>query len=52
VAQGSAATFASPGITASVPDNTTTAFRATATDAAGNVSACSGSFTYVEDSTP
>jgi hypothetical protein len=52
VALGSAAKFASPGITASVPDNTTTAFRATATDAAGNVSACSGSFTYVEDSTP
>jgi hypothetical protein len=52
VALGSAATFASPGITVSVPDNTTTALRATATDAAGNVSPCSGSFTYVEDSTP
>ena len=51
-ALGSAGKFASPGITASVPDNTTTAFRATATDAAGNVSACSGPFTYVEDSTP
>ena len=52
MAQGSAAAFASPGITASVPDNTTTAFRARATDAAGNISACSGAFTYVEDSTP
>ncbi len=38
----SAANFASPGITASVPDNTTTAFRARAADAAGNLSACSG----------
>ena len=52
MAQGSAAAFASPGITASVPNNTTTAFRARATDAAGNTSACSGVFTYVEDSTP
>jgi polysaccharide biosynthesis protein PslG len=52
VAAGSAAKFASPGITASVPDNTTTAFRARATDAAGNASPCSGAFTYVEDSTP
>ncbi len=48
----SAANFASPGITASVPDNTTTAFRARAMDAAGNLSACSGAFSYVEDSTP
>jgi hypothetical protein len=52
VAVGSAAKFASPGITATVADNTTTAFRAKATDAAGNVSACWSSFTYVEDSTP
>jgi Glycosyl hydrolase catalytic core len=52
VAVGSAAKFASPGITATVPDNTTTPFRATATDAAGNVSPCSGAFTYVEASTP
>ena len=35
VAQGSAGAFASPGITVSVVDNTTTQFRATATDAAG-----------------
>ncbi len=51
-AVGTAAKFASPGITASVPDNTTTAFRARATDAAGNVSPCWSSFSYVEDSTP
>jgi hypothetical protein len=44
--------FGTPGITVSVPDNTTTSFRATATDAAGNHSGCSAPFTYVEDSTP
>ena len=48
----SAANFASPGITASVPDNSTTAFRARAVDAAGNLSACSAARNYVEDSTP
>jgi beta-mannanase len=49
LASGSAATFASPGITASVADNTTTTFYATATDAAGNPSVCSTtSVTYVE----
>ena len=41
VAQGTAAKFASPGITVSVPDNSTTSFRAKARDAAGNVSPCS-----------
>ncbi len=51
VAQGNAAKFASPGITVSVADNTTTSFRAKAIDAAGNVSPCSSGFTYVEDST-
>src|SRR5206468_3902674 len=51
-ATGGAATFASPGLSVSVADNTSTSFRATATDAAGNVSACSStSVTYVEDST-
>jgi hypothetical protein len=51
-ATGSAATFASPGLTASVTDNTTTVFRATATDAAGNTSPCSSSsVSYIEDST-
>jgi hypothetical protein len=52
VANGSPAQFASPGITATVPDNSTTAFRATATDAAGNASGCSSAQNYVEDSTP
>jgi polysaccharide biosynthesis protein PslG len=51
VASGSRALFASPGITATVPDNSTTMFRATARDAAGNTSACSAARQYVEDST-
>jgi Big-like domain-containing protein len=52
VTSGGAATFASPGLTASVGDNTTTVFRATATDAAGNTSPCSSSsVSYTEDST-
>ncbi len=51
LASGTASSFASPGIAASVSDNTTTTFRATATDAAGNVSPCSStSVAYVEDS--
>ncbi len=47
-----AATFASPGISAHVGDDTTTRFRASATDAASNTSACSAAFDYTEDSTP
>ncbi|HVQ58681.1 MAG TPA: glycosyl hydrolase [Solirubrobacterales bacterium] len=48
-ASGTAAAFGPPGLTVSVADNTTTVFRATATDAAGNVSPCSTtSVTYVE----
>jgi hypothetical protein len=51
-ATGSAAAFASPGLTPAVPDNSTRTFYATATDAAGNTSSCStSSITYVEDST-
>jgi hypothetical protein len=50
--QRPAARFASPGITVVVPDHSTTAFRARAIDAAGNLSACSGPLYYVEDSTP
>jgi plastocyanin len=46
-----AAQFAMPGITASVGDNSTTAFSAKATDAAGNVSDCSLPVSYTEDST-
>jgi CSLREA domain-containing protein len=52
VATGSAAMFKSPGIAVSVPNNTSTAFRAQITDATGNISACSNAFTYVEDSQP
>ena len=49
---GTAASFASPGLTAgAVTTNTTTNFFGTATDAAGNVSACSTpAFAYAEDS--
>ena len=50
-ATGSAAQFASPGIAMSVANDSTTTFRATATDSAGNTSTCSGPITYVEDST-
>jgi len=51
-ASGSAATFASPGIAVSVTDNTTTTFKATATDAAGNVSACSSTSVTYKEATP
>ena len=50
-AQAPTAIFGAPGISVSVADNTTTSFRATATDAAGNTSGCSPAVTYVEDST-
>ena len=49
-ALGSAAGFASPGLTATVAGNTAATFTATATDAAGNVSACSATSSYTEDS--
>ncbi len=52
LALGSAAQFASPGLTASVPDNTTNLFRARTIDRAGNISACSASFRYDENSSP
>jgi hypothetical protein len=50
---GTAASFASPGIAVAVPDNSTTTFRATATDPTIDlISNCStSSITYVEDST-
>ncbi len=50
IGRGSATRFASRGITVPVLDNTTTRFRASATDAAGNTSPCSTARTYVEDS--
>ncbi|MEA2472390.1 MAG: large repetitive protein, partial [Thermoleophilaceae bacterium] len=48
VATGTAAEFASPGLTVSVPDNTTTFFLATATDGVGNTSDCSAPVAYEE----
>jgi hypothetical protein len=51
-AKGSASQFHSPGITVTVPNDSTTKLRAKATDLAGNSSTCSAAFTYVEDSTP
>ncbi len=51
-ATGTAVAFASPGLTVTVAAGSTTTFRATATDGAGNASACStSSLTYVHDST-
>jgi hypothetical protein len=48
---GTAAEFSAAGIEVTVPDNSSTSFYATATDGAGNASACStSSVTYVEDS--
>ena len=51
LASGSAAAFNGAGITVSVPDDSTTNLRATATDQAGHVSPCSNSISYLEDST-
>jgi hypothetical protein len=52
VASGGAAAFASPGLTVSVLDNSTTSFYAKATDLLSQTSSCSsGSVVYVEDST-
>jgi hypothetical protein len=52
VRMGSASTFASAGLSVHVPDNSSTVFHATATDASNNRSDCSNGFTYVEDSKP
>lgn len=46
VATGSAAELASPGIPVEVAEGVTAAFSATATDAAGNTSACSAPISY------
>ena len=46
-----AAAALAAGITVSVPDDSTTKFRATVIDEASNTSACSEALTYVEDST-
>jgi subtilisin family serine protease len=51
VAVAGAFVLGSTGLAVAVPDNSSTTFRATATDAAGNVSPCSASSaTYIEDS--
>jgi hypothetical protein len=48
VATGTAADLASPGIAVSVADNSTTTFRATATDVGGTSPCSSSSVTYTE----
>ncbi len=49
---GSAASFTDSGIMAPVPDDSSTSFSATASDAAGNPSPCSADgVTFIEDST-
>ncbi len=50
-AQGSSASFESPGLTATVADNTVTQFTAIASDEAENTSSCSAPFAYSEVST-
>jgi hypothetical protein len=47
-AEGAAAAFASPGLAIAVGDNKTVPLTATATDAAGNSSACSSAVSYTE----
>jgi PASTA domain/Bacterial Ig domain len=46
IATGSAAELGSPGLSVAVAEGTTATFSATATDAAGNTSACSASISY------
>ncbi len=48
VAQGSADDFQNTGFPVTVADRSTTVLRASAVDAAGNVSACSSPLTYLE----
>lgn len=52
VAEGSAATLASPGLSVPAAPNAKTQFTARATDAATNVSDCSQPIAYFEDSEP
>ena len=51
-ATGTAGDLALQGIGASVADDSSTSFRATATDGGGNSSSCSGPLGYLEDSSP
>ena len=48
IATGNSAALESPGIAVSVPDNSTSSFSATATNAAQSKSPCSGSIAYTE----
>ena len=52
VATGSAAQLGSPGLTVEVGEGVTASFSATATDAAGNVSACSAPVSYTREKKP
>lgn len=52
IATGSAAELGSPGVRVAVGEGVTAAFSATATDAAGNTSACSASISYTHAKTP
>ena len=49
-ATGTAAEFASPGLTVAVPNDATAQIRAEAVDSSANVSSCSSALSYVEDS--
>ncbi|MGE0550750.1 MAG: Ig-like domain-containing protein [Kofleriaceae bacterium] len=52
VAGSGPATSGSFSITVNVGDNSSTTYRAKATDAANNTSTCSSAFTFIEDSAP
>lgn len=52
VASGTAGELAAPGIAVTVPDDSTTQFSATATDAAANTSACSTPISYTNSTKP
>jgi hypothetical protein len=52
VAAASAARLGSPGIRVDVPEDVTASFSATAVDAAGNTSACSGPISYTHAKAP
>ncbi|MBI3070640.1 MAG: hypothetical protein HYY84_00800 [Deltaproteobacteria bacterium] len=52
IATGTAEELAGAGVEVTVGDDSTTTFYAQATDALGNISACSSGLTFVEDSQP
>ncbi len=51
-ATATVAAFTGSGITVNVPDDSTTALRATAVNSIGEESGCSAAFNYAEESTP